>query len=226
LIVAGGYAETYGRRSRDCRPETLVFHPAGERHAEHFGDRATRIFGVEFEDQWLKESPDYQTVLDAPAHFHGGPLSRLAYRLYREFRRPDNFSPLSVEAVMLDLVAKQGRYARHSALQQPAAWLLHVQELLREQCATPGSLAVLSKEAGVHPAHLARSFHHHFGCTIGDFVRQCRVERASRLLAASDMPLVQIAMTVGFTDQSHFTRTFKRLRGMVPSAYRRLSRQR
>jgi len=226
LIVAGGYAETYDRLHRECRPATLVFHPAGERHAEHFGKNATRIFCVELGAEWLKESSSVRAVLDSPSDFHGGPLSRLAYRLYREFRRPDAFSPLSVEALMLDLVAQQGRRAQRPYVRQPAAWLTQAQELLRQKFVAPPSLADLAKEVGVHSVHLARSFHSHFGCTIGDFVRRLRVEYACQLMTNPELPLIQIAMAAGFSDQSHFTRTFKRLRGLAPAAYRRFCLQR
>jgi AraC family transcriptional regulator len=39
-------------------------------------------------------------------------------------------------------------------------------------------------------------------------------------LASSESPIVDIALSAGFCDQSHFTRTFKRLTGLVPSQYR------
>lgn len=42
---------------------------------------------------------------------------------------------------------------------------------------------------------------------------------ACQAIATSEMPLAQIAGTAGFTDQSHFTRTFKRLMGITPAAY-------
>jgi AraC family transcriptional regulator len=51
-------------------------------------------------------------------------------------------------------------------------------------------------------------------------VRQLRIEYACHELAASDTPIVQIALAAGFCDQSHFTRTFKRLIGVAPSQYR------
>jgi transcriptional regulator GlxA family with amidase domain len=49
-----------------------------------------------------------------------------------------------------------------------------------------------------------------------------RVERAQDLLTATDMALVQIALSVGFQNQSHFTTVFKRFAGQTPQAWRRL----
>jgi AraC family transcriptional regulator len=36
FVLEGGFTEVYGRRSRSCRPSTLVFHPAGEKHSNFF----------------------------------------------------------------------------------------------------------------------------------------------------------------------------------------------
>jgi hypothetical protein len=64
----------------------------------------------------------------------------------------------------------------------------------------------------------------HGGCSVGDYVRQLRVEDACRRLATLDAPIVEIALAAGFTDQSHFTRTFQRLRGLTPAEFRRRHR--
>src|SRR5262245_60441775 len=57
LVVAGGYAESYGCRSRECRTASVVFHPAGELHGEHISREGARVFSVEAAAHWLGESP-------------------------------------------------------------------------------------------------------------------------------------------------------------------------
>lgn len=51
-------------------------------------------------------------------------------------------------------------------------------------------------------------------------MRRLRIESTCRELATSEAPIVEIALAAGFCDQSHFTRTFKRLTGIAPSQYR------
>ena len=72
---------------------------------------------------------------------------------------------------------------------------------------------------------LAREFRRRFGCSIGDYVRRLRIEFACRELAISDVPLYEIAFAAGFSDHSHFARTFKRATGMTPGAYRAASKE-
>jgi AraC family transcriptional regulator len=226
LLVTGSYSETYGSRSRECQPATVVFHPAGELHAERIGGAGARIFSVEVGPHWLRDAPEYRSALEAPADFRGGPMARLAAHLYREFRRPDRFSPLAVEGLMLELVAERGRCEERRAGRRPPPWLVQAQEVLRDRFAAPLSLAELANEVGIHPVHLARTFRAHYGCSVGDYLRQLRVDYASQQLTATDAPLVAIALAAGFADQSHFTRTFRRLRGLTPAAFRSLHRAR
>jgi AraC family transcriptional regulator len=225
LVVAGGYAETYGGRSRDCPAATVIFHPAGERHAEQMGGAGARVFSIEIGTHWLREAPAYRAVLDTPADFRGGMLARLAFRLYQEFRQPDPFSPLAVEGLVLELVAERGRRAPHGSERRPP-WLVRAQEILHARFAAPPSLAGLAREVDVHPVHLARTFRIRCGCSVGEYVRELRVEYACRRLTVSDSPLVEIALAAGFADQSHFARTFKRLRGLTPAEFRHLHRPR
>ena len=78
----------------------------------------------------------------------------------------------------------------------------------------------ISGVVGVHPVHLAREFRRHFGRTVGDYIRQQRIGQACRELKKDGAPLVEIALSVGFSSQSHFTRAFKSLTGTTPSSFR------
>ncbi len=60
-----------------------------------------------------------------------------------------------------------------------------------------------------------------FGMSPIDFVRSIRLSKAMEMIAESDMPLSEIAYTVGFSDPKYFGRTFKSKTGMSPSEYRK-----
>jgi AraC-like DNA-binding protein len=71
------------------------------------------------------------------------------------------------------------------------------------------------------PSHFTRSFHKSVGMTPHRYVIQCRVTKARELLSATQLPLTEIALTTGFSDQSHFSRRFQEVVGVPPGAYRR-----
>src|SRR5574341_1998626 len=112
------------------------------------------------------------------------------------------------------------RANRQVSLPHSPRWLQQARELLHGRFMEHLTLAEVAHNVGVHPVHLAQAFHKSYQCTVGDYVRQLRVEYACRELASSETPIVEIALAAGFCDQSHFTRTFKRCIGVAPSQYR------
>lgn len=64
-----------------------------------------------------------------------------------------------------------------------------------------------------------RAFSATFGLAPSDYQRQLRLREARRLLGTG-MPAAQVATDVGFADQAHLTRWFRRCYGVTPGAYR------
>lgn len=59
-----------------------------------------------------------------------------------------------------------------------------------------------------------------FGLTPSEFIRNMRLRKACDLLKQGDIDISQIAYSVGFTSQPHFSTAFKRFTGFSPSEYR------
>jgi len=220
FVIQGDYTETYGTRTRECKSSNLLFHPAGELHAEHFHEAGGRSFIIEIEQPWLERVREQCTIEDRSADFSGGEIELLGRKLYKEFALSDDASTLVIEGLMLEMVGEASRRGPADAAGRRPRWLRQAKELLRERFAERLTLADVAKTVGVHPVHLAQTFHKSYSCTVGDYVRQLRIEYACHELATSDLPIVAIALAAGFCDQSHFTRTFKRCVGVAPSHYR------
>ncbi len=226
LVVAGGCAEVLGGHTRTRGRSTLAFHPAGEVHSSRWHGPKPRCFHVEVAPALLDRARQYSPGLDRPVHFSGGTPRLLAARLYHEFHHADEVSALVIEGLTLELLAECSRQAGRTPERQPPRWLLAATDLLHARFHERLTLAAVAGAVGVHPAHLARVFRRFHGRTLGDHVRELRVEFACRRLASSDAPLAEIALAAGFSDQSHFSNTFKRHTGMPPAAYRRYARPR
>lgn len=220
FVIQGKYTETYGKRTRECLPSTLLFHPAEECHAEHFHDAGGRSFVIEIEPVWLARLREHLALIETPAEFRGGVPELLARRLYKEFGEMDSVSPLVIEGLMMEMIGEASRRREYSLARQPPYWLQQARDLLHARFAEHLTLAEIAQSVAVHPVHLAQMFHKTYQCTVGDYVRKLRIEYACRELATSEAPIVEIALAAGFCDQSHFTRTFKRIIGAAPSQYR------
>ena len=93
-------------------------------------------------------------------------------------------------------------------------------ELIRARYAESLSLAELGAAAGVSRFTVVRGFRRMVGISPHAYVVQVRVEQAKRLLA-SGVSIATVASAVGFADQSHLNRHFKRLLGVTPATFAR-----
>jgi len=79
----------------------------------------------------------------------------------------------------------------------------------------------LAREAGMNTNAFIRLFHTHTGQSPQAWYIRHRIDYACRLLHHSRLPVKQIAAQTGFCDRAHFSRVFKRHRGMGPAEFRR-----
>jgi len=113
---------------------------------------------------------------------------------------------------------------KKSSRKKIPAWTKQLKEMIQDQIDTNFTLSLksISKELQVNPAYLSREFSKYFdNLSFGEYIRKLRIEKAIQLMHHGEYSLTDIAYLTGFSDQSHFTRIFKRFTGENPSAYRR-----
>src|SRR4029077_3869174 len=121
--------------------------------------------------------------------------------------------------LLLELCTYVAR-GHHDEEREPA-WLAKVDGAIQSGFRGGVDIGSLASMAGVHPSHLCRAFRRYRGRTIGDHVIDLRVQSVCRRLVDGEHSLTEAALEAGFTDQSHMSRSFKRLIGESPGAYRR-----
>jgi AraC family transcriptional regulator len=220
LVLKGAYTETCAKRSCTRSASTIIFHPPDEPHAVDFHNTEVRIFRIEIKSRWLEQARKSVGLPEYSTDFHGGLIGLLFNRLYGEFQQTDASSGLAIEGLMLEIIAEISRHQTRNANQKSPRWLEQARAILRERISDPPSFQALAKTVGVHPVYLAREFRRRYHCTLGEYLRQLRIERACSEISRSHAPLCEIAAVAGFYDQSHFSNSFKRYTGMTPAEYR------
>jgi AraC family transcriptional regulator len=219
LVLDGSFAERVGHRTDTCEPGLVVFHPAGESHANRFNDGGARCFNVQLGDDWLARAVEGGVSTQDRVTCSDPAASGRALALWRESASGDGL-PLALEGLAALMLAAVLPVSRPVSPRTPS-WLPRAIEQLRASLSSPPPTAVLAAEAGVHPVYFTRAFRAAAGCTPGEYVRRSRIEWACSRLRGSRAALSDIAHSAGFADQSHFTRTFRRIVGVTPGAYRR-----
>ena len=104
------------------------------------------------------------------------------------------------------------------------AWAKELKEMIQDQMDTNMTLSLqqLSDELAINPAYLSREFSKYFdNLSFGDYIRKLRIEKAIMLIETTDYSLNEIAYLTGFSDQSHFTRIFRKQTGQTPMNYKK-----
>lgn len=221
FVLHGTFGERVERRDCLCETGSVLLKPGGASHSNRYGEHRVHCLIAEFSPAPGSPMEDELRRMDDLWYTEDTAVAALGWRLYREVREPDGATPLSIAEALAELLGVIGasRGQERLAAGQPA-WLRRVRERLDE--AADVELESLVAEAGVHPHHLPRAFRRHVGCSMGEYTRRRRIRRAQTLLAQPAMSVAAIALEVGFCDQSHFTRVFKRVTRTTPAAYRRL----
>jgi AraC family transcriptional regulator len=227
FVLEGPYTESYGNSPAvTCAPRVLRYLPPGLPHANTF-DAGSHCLIVEVDRDALKRVEEHTSALQKPGEIQGIASTWLAQRLYHEFRQGDELALVSLEGVLLEMLAEG---ARHAGASGPVTviprWLRIAREYLESNFLRPLSLAEIAGAAGVHRVHLSREFRRYFSTTVGEFLRRKRIEHACHLVSTTNTALAEIAMTCGFSDQSHFSATFRRQVGLTPARFRQMAQTR
>lgn len=132
----------------------------------------------------------------------------------------DKHTQSPAEHLLMEIFNK---FIRQKAKQKIPDWAKELKEIIQDQLDTNlnVSLGDVSKELDINPAYLSREFSRYFdNLSFGDYIRKKRIDKAIELLQ-THYSLTEIAYLTGFSDQSHFTRIFKKHTGKNPSEYRK-----
>jgi transcriptional regulator of acetoin/glycerol metabolism len=102
----------------------------------------------------------------------------------------------------------------------PPGAMRRVREHVEVHLSESMDLAELAAIAGLSLFHFARAFKQSAGVTPHHYLVRRRIERAQEMLARSELPLSEIALATGFSDQSHLARHFRQMLGMTPGQFR------
>lgn len=214
-------------------PGTVQVSRPGARVAASF-DGAYDLLHLFVSDALLAEcreaigDPEGQVELESTGFVQDAVIERLAHALLR-VEDAGEFGRLYVETLGLAIVSRLlGR--RKASVQGPAGagvaplpkWRLRrVVQFVDANLEQPVSLADLAQVAGLSRMHFAAQFRAATGFRPHEYMLRRRIEQAQDRLASTAEPLVEVALSVGFRTQAHFSTVFKRFAGATPQEWRR-----
>ena len=219
VVLDGAYELEIDGCEFECTPRGVYFELGDSLHRNRVGDRGMRSLIIEVRAEGEIPLPRGHCMSRDPEAL------ALSREIVQEYNARDDAAALALEGSILELMASLRRRSVREAGKARPRWLRAVLDRLHDDPGRRPSLDDLSGATGVHPVHLARIFRRHEGCSIGEYVRRLRLERAARMIAETDAGLAHVALRTGFYDQAHLTRAFKKRFDVTPGAYRRRARE-
>jgi AraC family transcriptional regulator len=133
---------------------------------------------------------------------------------------PETYAESAAQFLTMHMLVLHGGHEITKARTRDEARMQRVCDYMHAHLAEEVSLQDLAQVAYVSRFHLIRMFKQTYGETPYQRLTRLRIQRAQRLLATSDTPIMQIALDCGITNQSNFAAAFRRLVGLSPRAYR------
>ena len=159
-------------------------------------------------------------------HLRDPQLEHLAWALKAELENASGFDRVYAEGVA---VAMASRLLRSSTAERADAKLSRprlrrVLDYIHDNLGENLALAGLAEIANVSPSHFKALFKGSTGKPVHQYIIQCRVDYAIDLLLRAKIPISEVALRAGFSDQSHMARWMRRLRATTPAAVLRSAR--
>lgn len=217
FVLNGGSLEKRRNLEVERLPGKTTFYHSGEYHQSTNMVKFSRHANLEIQPNFLtKYEIDENTIGDAIDK--NNDIKFLFLHVYKELIVADELSAISIRMLLLDLI-------NHSLNIQTKgkrpAWLNEIENILQTKWDEHISLNDLSITVNMHPVTVSKMFHKYYSCTLGQYMRKLKIEKAITLIKISNYSLTEIAFECGFADQSHFIRTFKYWTGLLPHDYQK-----
>lgn len=216
-MLQGEYRETAGFLQVGYQPFSCVYHPPDVEHRDEVGKAGVTLLTLEFKPQLFTDLDFARVNLRPIIDLSGRKAAWELMELFRSINTGDS-NDLDLESRAVALSFSIVRSSAHPP--RDLRSLRCACEFVHACFAENLTLAQVASAAGVHPVYLGHIFRQEFGETLGEYLNRIRVRAAAVKLANSDAPLSDIALDLGFYDQSHFTRIFRRITGATPGAFR------
>ncbi len=221
-VTEGNYIERSKGETRRHFPGSVVLHRSDERHSNDNFSGTSRILNAEISMEWFSRYGMDYSAIESNVNRNRFDLQVILAGLYREYVINDNMTHLSIESGLMKMFHETAMNGSGITSRKPA-WVKRIREIMYFEDAANMNLVYFSAETGVHAAHISRDFSKHFACSMGEYARRMKVERAAAMIGNSESSLAEISYRCGFSDQSHFTRIFRKYKGLTPQQYRNLT---
>ena len=222
-VIDGHFFQKFDRRDFHCTPRSFLSEPIGAVHSNRYLETGAHSLMIRVRTEKGLDSGPISRIFDDVFHADANGAFSYVSQLIKEISQPDELSAFAIEGLTLELLTYLNRSSgKESSGRDSRSASLIARDYIHDNFMQKLSLAIVAREVGMHPSHLARLFRARFNTSIGEYIRGLRLSFAADQLSDTSKRLSDISLDAGFYDQSHFTNHFKRHYGVTPAEFRKL----
>jgi len=218
FFLRGGTTEKRKNFSQSIGAGSLLFYHSDERHLNQDTLFPSKNINIEIEDRFLKELQLSEAIIERSIQ-NAMHVKFLILKIFKESLIADPFSNDTITMLFSQLTEGCDRLDRFN---KSPYWVKNLHELLNDCWDENPSLHNLAHVLNIHPITISKHFPKYFGCTLGEYLRRIKINRSLPLIASENSSFTEIGLQCGFSDQSHFTRTFKNQTGFLPKQFQKI----
>ena len=218
FIIQGGNREQRRNSEIDAVPGKILFYHSGELHRNLNTEHPSKNINVGFEQEFLRKyNIDFTEFRFSSLDYRDAQFALT--KIYHECLTNDSVSEACIHGLMLNLLTQRPAC---KVKQSDPKWVL-LRTILNDRWSENISLHDLARMVNVHPVTISKVFPKYFGCTLGEYIRKIRIEKAISMIRKNPSdPLTSIAHDCGFYDQSHFIKVFRQTTGFLPNEFKKM----
>jgi AraC-like DNA-binding protein len=217
-FLKGGNYEYRKDKEIKCEPGTLLFYKAMEPHCNKNYATGSKIFHVEIDNGWFYENELETRKVDADK-IDQLKAKNIFTHIVDEFFIRDELSGDSIENLLIYL---WNSLSRTQSIMKAPLWVQRFNNIKLDLSEKKITLVEVARELNIHPVTLSKEFPEYYHSSFGDYMRQLRIEKSLSLLSKKNISINEIAFSCGFSDTSNYIRSFRKVKGITPNAYRKM----
>lgn len=218
LLMDGKLLEENKKEQYHLKRGSLLFHNWQDAHRNVKPPEYTRGFHLEINTSWFDSYDIDLSILEGSICILDPRIKNALYAILLEAKKGDIYSEASLHMLTSDALTSIQDIGRKASNKEPR-WFGKLKDLLYDS-PEPITLSSLSKEVGVHPVHLSRTFHRLTGMTFGNYCRELRLNRVVEDINSGQFSMTDIAYRNQYCDQSHMISAFRKRYGITPLQFK------
>lgn len=218
LFLKGGTLEKRKQGSHSVAPGSILFYHSDELHLNSETKFPSVNINIEIENGLFSEFGLTEALLEKAVRDNAR-AKFMILKMYRECLQQDHFSADIIRMLFAQL---PDSLAHCDQYMKAPGWVKQLYELLNDNWDKNPGLRQLAGTLNLNHITISKHFPRYFGCTLGEYMRRLKINRSLSLIQNPALSLTDVGMQCGFSDQSHFIRTFKEQTGFLPREFQKL----